>query len=907
MVELFLSKIKQSDLFTTDGLQKQTGMEIHRWNIYIIKELLDNAIDACESIGVPPKIQVRISKEGKSLIFSVKDNAGGMTKDQLEKIIDLSTYSGTKYYYRRCSRGMQGNALLTILGIPFVLDRTIDYESGAAISIITNGVGYSIRLTEDRIAQAFKFDLIENSISNTQGTEIIIKIPDIPVYRNWDWEWDNPEIYLNFMREYSIFNPHVEFSCNILSTELILRSDGELDTFKGKESIYWYSINEFKELVFAYLRAGSNISTKKFCVERFKGISNDTPISVILDGIGCKHLSDFREKGDAEIEILYNNLKDLTEYPSPKILGQIGKERFKKAFGDTPTEEIKYKPFIRNVEYRGRIFPYVLEIAAAPLDSSGEQLSVGINHAPTFRVPDNIREILSYSNSLSGSDNVKVLIHISCPAIDFSNYGKSEFDINPFEDDLKAGLKYVLEPYLKIRDRKRRELYKSNKVAEDEQKKTTTEAEKEVKLRQNELFRETIDDVYDKTTDNRKYMPKLRMVYYQHRPVMQARGADISSYNYYRTLFEAWEEELGLEMANREERGYIIHPRNKIPQAIDTKFAKSYVPPDYEFNKVLYIEKRGFIEYLVQDDIHGKYDMALIGGQGESTWANRKVLRKIVEKNPKISIFCLHDCDIYGMHIKNSLEKEHYIEGWKVKVVSMGLRPEEAITKKHPVEMFEDDREFSYEAISQVVTKEEFEWLIGKKKGENSKGKTIRICNRVELNVFPPGQFIQWVQDKLKEFGVTEKVMPPDEVFEKETNDVFKEKLDKIITAIDVYSQHSVVQDITSILQGIVNEKNAIDEIKKQLDEDLHPVPLEVKAEVENKLSANPVENWKNFIRSEIEDNLTLTKQKQKEVIRSIIDSNTDSNKLAILQKFINMANEEISKISKNHENPHGI
>ncbi len=904
MVELFLSKIKQSDLFTVDGLQKQTGMEIHRWNLYIIKELLDNGVDACEVPGIPPKIQVRISKEGNSLTFSIKDNAGGITKEQLEKIIDLSTYSGTKYYYRRCSRGMQGNALLTVLSVPFVLKRMINNECEAAISIITKGIEYSIRLTEDRIAQAFRFDLVQVSSSITQGTEIIVKIPDIPVHYKWDWRWDCQEIYENFLKEYSIFNPHVELVCSIFSTELVLKADGELDTFKGKESVYWYSLNDFKELIFAYLRANSDLSIKNFCVERFKGISNSTPASEILDGVTSKYLSDLKEK-DTEIAKLYDNLKAITEYPSPKILGQIGKERFKKAFGATTTE-IKYKSFAQNVKYGGRIFPYVIEIAAAPIDNSEEQISVGINHAPTYRIPDNIRRILSYNHSLSGSDNVKVLIHISCPAIDFTNYGKSEFDIGPFGEDLEAGLKQVLEPYLKLRERKRRDLYRDRKSAEDEQKKTIKEAEKEVKVRQNKLFRETIVEVYDKTTENRKYMPKLRMVYYQHRPVMQVLGADISS-NYHRTLFEAWEEELKMEMANREERGFIIHPRDKIPQAIDTKFAKSYVPPDYEYNKVLYIEKRGFIEYLIQDEIHSRYDMALIGGQGESTWANRKVMRKIVEKNPSTKVFCLHDCDIYGMHIKNALEKEHYIEGWKLEVIDMGLKPREAIDKKYPAETFEDGTEFSYDVVSKIITKDEFDWLMGRQKGVNSDGKTIWVRNRVELNVFPPGQFIRWVQDKLKEFGVTEKVMPPYDVFEKETNDVFKEKLDKIITDINVYEQHSVVEEITGILQGIVDEKNATGEIRKQLDEYLRPISVDVKTDVENKLSTNPVENWKHFICEHIKNKFTQTKQEQKEAIRTIINSNTDANRLAILQKYITMASEEISKISKNHENSTGI
>lgn len=76
MEQEFLIKRKAMDLFSIDGLQKQTGVEKKVWHTYILKELLDNAIDACEAAGISPKIKVSIDLN-QELTIRVKDNGPG--------------------------------------------------------------------------------------------------------------------------------------------------------------------------------------------------------------------------------------------------------------------------------------------------------------------------------------------------------------------------------------------------------------------------------------------------------------------------------------------------------------------------------------------------------------------------------------------------------------------------------------------------------------------------------------------------------------------------------------------------------------------------------------------------------------------------------------------------------------
>ena len=60
---------------TRPELVKQTGHDIYEWPLYILKELTDNGIDACEEAEIAPIIFVTVTK-GRSII--VEDNGPGI-------------------------------------------------------------------------------------------------------------------------------------------------------------------------------------------------------------------------------------------------------------------------------------------------------------------------------------------------------------------------------------------------------------------------------------------------------------------------------------------------------------------------------------------------------------------------------------------------------------------------------------------------------------------------------------------------------------------------------------------------------------------------------------------------------------------------------------------------------------
>lgn len=62
------------DFASSKELTAQTGHPPEDWPLVVVKELLDNALDACEEAGIAPEIAVRVGAHGISVI----DNGPGL-------------------------------------------------------------------------------------------------------------------------------------------------------------------------------------------------------------------------------------------------------------------------------------------------------------------------------------------------------------------------------------------------------------------------------------------------------------------------------------------------------------------------------------------------------------------------------------------------------------------------------------------------------------------------------------------------------------------------------------------------------------------------------------------------------------------------------------------------------------
>ncbi|MFB6076446.1 MAG: DNA topoisomerase VI subunit B [Candidatus Aenigmatarchaeota archaeon] len=74
----------------------------------VVKEAVDNSLDACEEARILPNIKVRIEEEGKRKYkLEIEDNGPGIVKEQIPKIFGKLLY-GSKFHKLLQSRGQQG-------------------------------------------------------------------------------------------------------------------------------------------------------------------------------------------------------------------------------------------------------------------------------------------------------------------------------------------------------------------------------------------------------------------------------------------------------------------------------------------------------------------------------------------------------------------------------------------------------------------------------------------------------------------------------------------------------------------------------------------------------------------------------------------------------------------------------
>src|SRR3989337_200706 len=74
----------------------------------IVKEAVENSLDACEEADVPPDLLVGVKKVDKDeFVVIVEDNGPGIVKKEVANVFGRLLY-GSRFFARRQSRGQQG-------------------------------------------------------------------------------------------------------------------------------------------------------------------------------------------------------------------------------------------------------------------------------------------------------------------------------------------------------------------------------------------------------------------------------------------------------------------------------------------------------------------------------------------------------------------------------------------------------------------------------------------------------------------------------------------------------------------------------------------------------------------------------------------------------------------------------
>src|SRR5687768_18561084 len=98
------------EFFDQKELQMQIGHNRDLWPLALVKELIDNGLDACEGAGIAPVLCVNVDFNA----VAVSDNGPGLPASVLRRSLDYSIRVSDKRHYVAPTRGQLGNALKTI-------------------------------------------------------------------------------------------------------------------------------------------------------------------------------------------------------------------------------------------------------------------------------------------------------------------------------------------------------------------------------------------------------------------------------------------------------------------------------------------------------------------------------------------------------------------------------------------------------------------------------------------------------------------------------------------------------------------------------------------------------------------------------------------------------------------------
>ncbi len=132
------------EFFSEKELALQIGFARAQWPIALLKELMDNALDASEIAGVLPDIAITLEPDA----LSIRDNDPGLPVATLERSLDYLVRVSDKVYYVSPSRGQLGNALKCVWAAPYMARGEAGY-----VEVTTGGITHRIAVSLDRIAQ----------------------------------------------------------------------------------------------------------------------------------------------------------------------------------------------------------------------------------------------------------------------------------------------------------------------------------------------------------------------------------------------------------------------------------------------------------------------------------------------------------------------------------------------------------------------------------------------------------------------------------------------------------------------------------------------------------------------------------------------------------------------------------
>jgi hypothetical protein len=475
---------REFDFVRLDGLRRATGRPPHEWDLYIVKELIDNALDADEALwhkNPEQSLRVRIrveyikipEPESQQLLVQVSNRAK-FPVDQIEDIFATQWYTSRKAFIKGLTRGALGNALKTLLGIPYALRNRLagDWRPNLKpMSILCDGKEYLPRYVVDSTAQSIRFECNEAESRSTKDTVVSVSLDHFE--QEMPRTLDQVEL---LAQQYHLCNPHADFHWTVEIDreewkEIYLAESGWSSNFQGVAPVHWYSPAAFQDLLGAqYRKRFGNaedgrlpIETVHHCFTDSRGGVEDADweresIETVTKAFGQSDLT----KADIEGQLATQLYRVLCQH-SPRLdsaeLGCIGSEHVREVLTSSlPIEgEVIYESATDAGDDPST--PFILEAAVARLENGKRQIWTAINFTPTYGDPflqrwlrapvqpdEPVLGLRGFLDAYNVREDTPVVLfrHLICPSIEHGEFSKTEINHLPFKWKLGDVLDHLL-------------------------------------------------------------------------------------------------------------------------------------------------------------------------------------------------------------------------------------------------------------------------------------------------------------------------------------------------------------------------------------------------------------------------------------------------------------------------------
>jgi len=462
LVRTTFSTSRLLDFVSEKELTAQIGHARAAWPLVVVKELVDNSLDACEEAGTPPQIEIVVDPAGSV----VTDNGPGIAAETVASILNFSSRVSSREAYVAPDRGAQGNALKTLIAVPFVLD-----GQQGRVELASRGIRHDISLRVDRIRQRPVLDhqqYPEPSQLVRNGTSVRLHWPNSPSSQDETAATppsaaDEGELeenaradrlspssllhtakrqFLQIANDFTFLNPHLDLALDWHGERTVVRPT-ELTQSKWLPSqptcAHWYRPEHLGRLIAAYIAHDVDRSrdrTVREFVAEFAGLSSTGKQKAVLEatGLARTNLSELASADDLDmprIEQLLGAMQGHSRRIKPVALGPLGRQHLEQRFAAFGCEMESFRYRRESGETDG--LPWIVETAFAwHPKAESRRLITGINWSPGIVNP--FRELGAFGESLdsvlqrqrAGRDEpVVLLLHLACPRVAFADRGKS--------------------------------------------------------------------------------------------------------------------------------------------------------------------------------------------------------------------------------------------------------------------------------------------------------------------------------------------------------------------------------------------------------------------------------------------------------------------------------------------------